>query len=239
MNRDSRIYIAGHTGLVGSAILRYLKGKGYQNLILRGHQELDLARQSEVEIFFDQHRPEYVFLCAARVGGILANCTYKAEFIYDNLMVASNVIHASWRYGVNKLLNLGSSCIYPKHAPQPLREDCLLTGILEPTNEPYAVAKIAAIKLCRYYNEQYGTDFLSVMPTNLYGPNDNFDINNSHVLPALIRKFHEAKGNGLMEVELWAQELLAGNSSMSTILPWLVYFLWNTIRHWISENLSI
>ena len=193
MNKDSRIYVAGHRGLVGSAILRKLKEKGYTNLVYRTSKELDLRRQAEVEAFFEKERPEYVFLAAARVGGILANDTYKAEFIYDNLMIAANVIEASYRYGVKKLLNLGSSCIYPKFCPQPMKEEHLLTGALEPTNEPYAVAKIAAIKLCRYYNEQYGTNFISVMPTNLYGPNDNFNLETAHVLPALIRKFHLAK----------------------------------------------
>ncbi len=193
MNKDSRIYVAGHRGLVGSAILRKLKEKGYTNLVYRTSKELDLRRQAEVEAFFEKERPEYVFLAAAKVGGILANDTYKAEFIYDNLMIAANVIHASYKYGVKKLLNLGSSCIYPKFCPQPMKEEHLLTGALEPTNEPYAVAKIAAIKLCRYYNEQYGTNFISVMPTNLYGPNDNFNLETAHVLPALIRKFHLAK----------------------------------------------
>ncbi|MFA5352896.1 MAG: GDP-L-fucose synthase [Thermodesulfovibrionales bacterium] len=193
MNKESRIYIAGHRGLVGSAIQRGLQSKGYGNLIARTSRELDLRRQSDVEAFFERERPEYVFLSAAKVGGILANNTYKAEFIYDNLLIASNIINAAYKYGVKKLLNLGSSCIYPKFAPQPMKEDHLLTGILEPTNEPYAVAKIAAIKLCRYYNEQYGTNFMSLMPTNLYGPGDNFHLLDSHVLPALLRKFHIAK----------------------------------------------
>ncbi|MCD6281580.1 MAG: GDP-L-fucose synthase, partial [Deltaproteobacteria bacterium] len=169
----------------------------------RSHSELDLTRQEDVEAFFEKERPEYVFLAAARVGGILANSTYKAEFIYDNIMIAANVINTSYKYGVKKLLNLGSSCIYPKHAPQPMKEEYLLSGKLEPTNEPYAIAKIAAIKLCRYYNEQYGTNFISVMPTNLYGPNDNFDLKTSHVLPALIRKFHDAKVEGKDKVVLW------------------------------------
>ena len=193
MKKDTKIYIAGHRGLVGSAILRKLKEKGYTNLVYRTSKELDLRRQADVEAFFEKERPEYVFLAAAKVGGILANDTYKAEFIYDNLMIAANVIQASYKYGVKKLLNLGSSCIYPKFCPQPMKEEYLLTGALEPTNEPYAVAKIAAIKLCRYYNEQYGTNFISVMPTNLYGPNDNFNLETAHVLPALIRKFHLAK----------------------------------------------
>lgn len=193
MHTFSRIYVAGHRGLVGSAILRLLRSQGYENLIFKTHQELDLTRQTEVEAFFESNKPEYVFLAAAKVGGIWANMTYKAEFIYQNLTIAANVIHSARKCGTKKLLNLGSSCIYPKHAPQPMKEEYLLTGSLEPTNEPYAIAKIAAIKLCRYYNEQYGTNFLSVMPTNLYGPNDNFDLESSHVLPALIRKFHLAK----------------------------------------------
>lgn len=193
MNKGSKIYIAGHRGLVGSAIVRALKDKGYANLVYRTSTELDLRRQSDVERFFEIERPEYVFLAAAKVGGILANSTYKAEFIYDNLMIASNVIQTAYQYGAKKLLNLGSSCIYPRFAPQPMKEEHLLTGSLEPTNEPYAIAKIAAIKLCRYYNEQYGTNFISAMPTNLYGPGDNFDLEASHVLPALIRKMHLAK----------------------------------------------
>jgi len=193
MNKDSKIYIAGHRGLVGSAILRKLEEKGYQNIVVRTSKELDLRRQEDVERFFDKERPEYVFLAAAKVGGILANNTYKAEFIYDNIMISANVIHSSHKYGVKKLLNLGSSCAYPKYAPQPMKEEYLLTGALEPTNEPYAIAKIAVIKLCRYYNEQYGTNFISVMPTNLYGPNDNFNLETAHVLPALLRKFHLAK----------------------------------------------
>ena len=192
MNRDSRIYLAGHRGLVGSAVLRRLEAAGYTDIVTRTHSELDLTRQAEVEAFFEAEKPEVVILAAARVGGILANDTYKAEFIYQNAMIAANVIHAAWSSGVKKLLNLGSSCIYPKHANQPMNEDALLTGPLEPTNEPYAIAKIAAIKLCRYCNEQYGTNFVSAMPTNLYGPKDNFNLETSHVLPALLRKFAEA-----------------------------------------------
>ncbi|MBW2558808.1 MAG: GDP-L-fucose synthase [Deltaproteobacteria bacterium] len=187
-----KIYIAGHRGMVGSAIKRSIEANGCKNIISRSHEELDLTRQQDVEDFFEKERPEYVFLCAAKVGGILANSTYKAQFIYENIMIAANVIHASRAYGVKKLLNLGSSCIYPRSAPQPLKEEYLLTSELEPTNEPYAIAKIAAIKLCRYYNEQYGTNFMSVMPTNLYGLEDNFDLETSHVLPALIRRFHLA-----------------------------------------------
>jgi GDP-L-fucose synthase len=193
MNKKDKIYVAGHTGLVGSAILRKLKEEGYEHIVVRTIEELDLRRQVDVEEFFKNERPDYVFLAAAKVGGILANNTYKAEFIYDNMAIALNVIHASYKYGVKKLLNLGSSCIYPKNCPQPMKEEYLLTGPLEPTNEPYAIAKISAIKLCRYYNEQYGTNFISVMPTNLYGPNDNFNLETAHVLPALIRKFLLAK----------------------------------------------
>jgi GDP-L-fucose synthase len=203
MHISSKIYVAGHRGLVGSALLRKLKADGYTDIVVRTSKELDLRRQADVEAFFEQERPEYVFLAAAKVGGILANNTYKAEFIYDNIMIAANVINAAHRYNVKKLLNLGSSCIYPKFAPQPLKEEYLLTGALEPTNEPYAIAKIAAIKLCRYYNERYGTNFISVMPTNLYGPCDNFDLETSHVLPALIRKFHEAKIAKHDSVVLW------------------------------------
>ncbi len=193
MNKDAKIYIAGHQGLVGSALMRALHIQGYHNVVTRSFADLDLRNQLAVDEFFKLERPEYVFLAAAKVGGILANNTYKAEFIYDNLMIAANVIHASYKHGVKKLLNLGSSCIYPKNAPQPLKEEYLLTGPLEPTNEAYAIAKIAAIKLCHYYNEQYGTNFISVMPTNLYGPNDNFNLETAHVLPALMRKFHLAK----------------------------------------------
>lgn len=203
MNKDSKILVAGHTGLVGSAVTRRLKKGGYGNLALRSYPGIDITNQQAVEELFSAEKPEYVFLCAAKVGGIMANSTYPAEFIYQNIMIAANVIHGSFRHGVKKLLNLGSSCIYPRNAPQPLREDALLTSPLEPTNEAYAIAKIAAIKLCRYYNEQYGTDFLSVMPTNLYGPGDNFDLETSHVLPALIRRFHEAKEKGTPEVVLW------------------------------------
>lgn len=193
MEKDAKIYVAGHKGLAGSAIMLRLRELAYENIVMRTHKELDLTRQADVEEFFEKENPEYVFLAAARVGGILANTTYKAEFIYDNIMIGGNVIHSAYKYGVKKLLNLGSSCIYPKLAPQPMKEDYLLTGTLEPTNEPYAIAKITAIKLCRYYNDRYRTNFISVMPTNLYGPNDNYDLENSHVLPALIRKFHLAK----------------------------------------------
>ncbi len=203
MNRDSKIYIAGHRGLVGSAIQRKLIGLGYQKLINRTHEELDLMRQDRVEQFFAQEKPEYVFLAAAKVGGIGANSTYPANFIYENLAIEMNIIHSSYAYNVKKLLFLGSSCIYPKVCPQPMQENHLLSGYLEPTNEPYAVAKIAGIKLCQAFNRQYGTRYVSVMPTNLYGPNDNFDLETSHVLPALIRKFYEAKTFGLNEVVIW------------------------------------
>ena len=193
MKKTSKIYIAGHTGSVGSAFYRKLKNQGYKKIITCSHKRLDLRNQQKTEAFFKKHKPEYVILAAAKVGGILANATFVGEFIYDNLMIATNVINAAYRYKAKKLLNLGSSCIYPKLAPQPLKEKYLLTDTLEPTNEPYAVAKIAAIKLCRYYNEQYGTDFISVMPTNIYGPNDNYNLQTTHALPALIRKFHLAK----------------------------------------------
>ena len=189
--------------MVGSAIVRNLRRSGYENLVLRSSDELDLEKQALVEAFFDQERPEYVFLAAAKVGGIWANSTFPAEFIYNNLVIETNVVHASYLYDVKKLLFLGSSCIYPKHCPQPMREEYLLSGYLEPTNEPYAVAKIAGIKMCQAYNRQYGTRFISVMPTNLYGPGDNFDLKTSHVLPALIRKFHEAKTTGEKLVEIW------------------------------------
>jgi len=193
MDENSKIYIAGHRGLVGSAILRQLKKEGFQNLVLRTHSELDLVNQNAVDNFFEKEQPEYVFLAAAKVGGILANNTYPADFIYQNLMIEANVIHAAYKYNVKRLLFLGSSCIYPKFAQQPMKESELLQGPLEPTNEPYAIAKITGIKLCESYNRQHNTDFRSVMPTNLFGPGDNFDLQNSHVLPALIRKFHLAK----------------------------------------------
>ena len=193
MDLTSKIYVAGHRGLVGSAILRKLKELRYEKLSFRSSREVDLRRQSDTETLFRDEKPEYVFLAAAKVGGILANMTYQAEFIYDNIAIATNVIQAAYSVGVRKLLNLGSSCIYPKFCTQPMKEDALLTGTLEPTNEPYAIAKIAAIKLCRYYNEQYDTNFISIMPTNLYGPNDNFNLETAHVLPALIRKFHLAR----------------------------------------------
>lgn len=193
MNKNSKIYVAGHRGLVGSAIVKNLESKGYTNLVYRTHKELDLTNQKAVEDFFEMEKPEYVILAAAKVGGIVANNTYRADFIYENLAIQNNVIHNSYKYGVEKLLFLGSTCIYPKNAPQPMSEDSLLTSPLEYTNEPYAIAKIAGIKMCESYNIQYGTNFISVMPTNLYGPNDNFDLEKSHVLPALIRKIYLAK----------------------------------------------
>jgi len=203
MNKTSKIYVAGHRGLVGSAIVKNLTCKGYTNIITRTHAELDLTHQEAVKSFFEQEKPEYVFLAAAKVGGIVANNTYRADFIYENMQIQNNVIHQSYVHGVQKLLFLGSTCIYPKNAPQPMNEDSLLTSELEYTNEPYAIAKIAGIKMCESYNLQYGTNFISVMPTNLYGPNDNFDLQTSHVLPALIRKIHEAKVRGDKEVEIW------------------------------------
>ena len=203
VNPKSKIYIAGHKGMVGSSIVRRLEADGYSNLVMRTRTELDLLDQKAVNSFFEQERPEYVFLAAARVGGIWANKSYKADFIYENLEVQNNVLHAAWKYGVKKLLFLGSSCIYPKLCPQPIKEDYFMSGPLEETNDAYAVAKIAGIKMCQSYNEQYNTNFISVMPTNLYGPNDNFELANSHVLPALIRKFHDAKIEGKKGVIVW------------------------------------
>ena len=203
MEKQSRIFVAGHRGMVGSAIVRALKHEGYENLILRTSAELDLRRQSAVEAFFEAEQPEYVFLAAAKVGGIQANNIYRADFLYDNLAIQNHIIHSSWKTGVKKLLFLGSSCIYPKMAPQPLKEEYLLSGELEPTNEPYAIAKIAGIKLCESFRRQYACNFISAMPTNLYGPNDNYDLNNSHVLPALLRKMHEAKVSGATTVSIW------------------------------------
>jgi len=200
---NKKIYVAGHTGMVGSAITNGLKNRGYKNLILKNYPGLDLIRQEEVEKFFETEKPEVVIVAAAKVGGILANNTYRAEFIYDNLMIEANIIHNAYKAGVEKLIFLGSSCIYPKLAPQPLNEEYLLSDYLEFTNEPYAIAKIAGIKLCENYYRQYGTNFYSVMPTNMYGPNDNFDLNTSHVLPAFIRKFHEAKEKNQSEVVIW------------------------------------
>jgi len=203
MQKDSKIYVAGHNGMVGSAMVRKLQKEGFTNLVLKTSKELDLTNQQEAISFFEQEQPEYVFLAAAKVGGIEANNTFRAEFLYENLMIQSNVIHQSYVHKVKKLLFLASSCIYPKLAQQPIKESDLLTGELEPTNEPYAIAKIAGIKLCENYHKQYGCNFISVMPTNLYGPNDNYDLKNSHVLPALLRKFHEAKTNKEATVEVW------------------------------------
>jgi len=203
MEKEARIYIAGHRGMVGSAILRKLQNQGYQNIITRTSSELDLKDQQAVAAFFQKEKPDYVFLAAAKVGGIQANNIYRADFIYENIMIQSNVIHQSYVNKVKKLMFLGSSCIYPKMAPQPLKEEYLLTGLLEPTNEPYAIAKIGGIKMCDAYRDQYDCNFISVMPTNLYGPNDNYDLQNSHVLPALIRKFHEARRDGKPFVEIW------------------------------------
>ncbi|MEJ2588948.1 MAG: GDP-L-fucose synthase [Deltaproteobacteria bacterium] len=203
MDEHSRIYVAGHHGLVGSAIVRRLHNRGYTELILRSHAELDLMRQTEVEAFFQKEKPDYVFLAAAKVGGIWANSTCPADFIYDNLMIQTNIIHSAYLSGVKKLLFLGSSCIYPRNCSQPMKEEHLLSGYLEPTNEPYAIAKIAGIKMCQAYNRQFNTRYISVMPTNLYGPGDNFDLDTSHVLPALLRKFHEAKEAGKSTVGIW------------------------------------
>ncbi|WHY64405.1 GDP-L-fucose synthase [Cytobacillus firmus] len=203
MNKDSKVYVAGHRGLVGSSILKALQEKGFTNLVYRTSSELDLTDKAQVDKFFLEEKPEYVFLAAAKVGGIVANNEYPADFIRDNLLIQTNVIDAAYRNNAEKLLFLGSTCIYPKMADQPLKEEYLLTGELEPTNEPYAIAKIAGIKMCQSYNRQYGTKYISVMPTNLYGPNDNFDLHTSHVLPALIRKFHEAKENSNPYVEVW------------------------------------
>ena len=203
MDKNSKIFVAGHRGMVGSAILRKLEKEGFSNLVVRSSKELDLTQQAGVADFFKNEKPDYVVLAAAKVGGILANNTYRGQFLYENLMIQNNVIHHSYLNGVKKLLFLGSSCIYPKMAPQPLKEESLLTGLLEPTNEPYAIAKISGIKMCEAYRSQYGCNFISAMPTNLYGPNDNYDLKNSHVLPALIRKFHEAKESGKKEVVIW------------------------------------
>ncbi len=203
MEKNSKIYVAGHRGMVGSAIVRELNRQGYNNIITRTHKELDLTRQDQVEAFFEAERPEYVFLAAAKVGGIIANSTGLADFMYENMILEMNVIHSAWKYGCKKLEFLGSSCIYPKMAPQPMPESCLLTSALEPTNEAYALAKISGLKYCEYLNRQYGTDYISLMPTNLYGPNDNYHPRHSHVLPALIRRFHEAKIEGKTSVTCW------------------------------------
>lgn len=203
MNKNDKIYIAGHRGMVGSALLRKLEKEGFNNIAVRTSKELDLRMQNDVESFFAEEKPDYVILAAAKVGGIVSNNTYRADFMYDNLMIQNNIIHASYLHKVKKLLFLGSSCIYPRLAPQPLKEEYLLTGLLEQTNEPYAIAKITGIKMCEAYRDQYGCNYISVMPTNLYGPNDNYDLNNSHVLPALIRKIHEAKISNAPSVVIW------------------------------------
>ena len=203
MEQGAKIYVAGHRGMVGSAIVRKLQQEGFTNFVLRTTAELDLRNQESTEAFFKEHKPDYVFLAAAKVGGIVANNTYRGEFLYDNLMIQNNVIHSAYKHSVSKLLFLGSSCIYPKYADQPIKEDSLLTGILEPTNEPYAIAKIAGLKMCEAYRTQYGVHFISVMPTNLYGPNDNYDLQNSHVLPALLRKMIVAKQTNQPHVEIW------------------------------------
>lgn len=203
MDKGAKIFVAGHRGMVGGAIVRQLRKEGYADIVTRTHSELDLTRQEDVELFFRQVKPEYVFLAAAKVGGIGANAAHPADFMWQNMMIEMNVIHSAWTNGVKKLLFLGSSCIYPKFAPQPMKEDCLLTSSLEPTNEAYALAKISGLKYCEYLNRQYGTDYISVMPTNLYGPGDNYHPENSHVLPAFIRRFHEAKKSGARVVECW------------------------------------
>ncbi|MDN4495110.1 GDP-L-fucose synthase [Ureibacillus aquaedulcis] len=228
MELTSKIYVAGHRGLVGSAIVRKLKEQGYKNLLCKTSQELDLRDKNQVDQFFEQKKPEYVFLAAARVGGIVANNDYPADFIRDNLQIQTNVIDASYRNGVKKLLFLGSTCIYPKFAPQPMSEDVLLTGLLEPTNEPYAIAKIAGIKMCESYNRQYGTNYISVMPTNLYGFYDNFDLETSHVLPALMRKFHEAKLKNQPSVEVWGTGSPKREFLYSDDLADAVVYLMNT-----------
>ncbi len=238
MEKNAKIYVAGHRGLVGSAIVRKLEEEGYNNIVVKTHAELDLTRQKEVEDFFETEKPEYVFLSAAKVGGILANSTYPAEFIYNNLMIETNIIHSAYKTGVKKLLFLGSSCIYPKFAEQPIKEEYLLTGSLEETNEAYAIAKITGIELCKFYRRQYGCDFISAMPTNMYGLNDNFDLNSSHVMPALIRKFHEAKINGDKEVVMWGtgkpkREFLYSDDLASALL-----FLMNNYRDEIHVNVG-
>lgn len=236
MNKNSLIYIAGHNGLVGSALTRCLREQGYHNLLFRDFRELDLTRQAEVEKFFEAEKPEYVFLAAAKVGGILANSTYPADFIYDNLMIQSNVIHQSYLQGVKRLLFLGSTCIYPKEAPQPLKEEYLLTGPLEPTNEAYAVAKIAGIRMCQSYNRQHGTDFISVMPTNLYGINDNFNPETSHVLPGLMGKIHKAKMNGDPTVMVWGSGKPLREFMWSEDMAAACIFLMNVDRALIPED---
>jgi GDP-L-fucose synthase len=240
MNKHDKIYIAGHNGLVGSAILRKLKSEGYDNIITRTHQELDLINQASVDSFFSKTRPDYVFLAAAKVGGIGANSHYPADFIYNNTMIGFNVVHSAYKHGVKKLINLGSSCIYPKMAPQPLKEEYLLSGSLEPTNDAYAVAKIAVIKLCNSYNLQYETNFISVMPTNLYGLNDTYDSENGHVLPTMIKKFHEAKINGTDNVTLWGDGSPYREFLFSDDLAEALIFLMNSKNaHEVGELINV
>ncbi len=238
MDKDSKIYVAGHTGMVGSSIVRMLQKKGYNNLLFKSSKELDLKDANSVDAFFKKNKPEYVYLAAAKVGGILANNKYRAEFIFDNLSIQNNVIHSSHKYEVSKLLFLGSSCIYPRMAPQPIKEEYLLTGSLEKTNEPYAIAKIAGLKMCEAYKAQYGCDFITVMPTNLYGPNDNYDLLNSHVLPALIRKFHEAKLKKSDEVEVWGTGLPKREFLYVDDLAEACYFLMNKSNNVSNINIG-
>ncbi|MFY7946670.1 MAG: GDP-L-fucose synthase family protein [Bacteroidia bacterium] len=229
MDKNALIYVAGHRGMVGSAVVRALQAQGYTNIVTRTSSELNLTDQEATETFYKEIQPEYVVVAAAKVGGILANNTYRAQFLYENLQIQNNLIHFAWKYGVKKLLFLGSSCIYPKLAPQPLKEEYLLTGLLEPTNEPYAIAKIAGIKMCEAYRDQYGCNFISAMPTNLYGPNDNYHPENSHVLPAMIRKFHEAKMEGKSEVIIWGdgsplREFLYADDLADALLYLLLHY---------------
>lgn len=245
MEINSKIFIAGHNGMVGSSILRNLKSRGYKNIILKSKKELDLTNQSQVISFFEKERPEYVFLSAAKVGGIMANKNFKADFIYQNLMIQSNIIHSSYLFGVKKLLFLGSSCIYPKNSLQPIREEYLLSGFLEETNDSYAIAKITGIKMCQSYNQQYGTNFISVMPTNLYGIGDNYDSNNSHVLPALIKKIHDAKVNNSKSIEIWGtgtpmrEFLFSDDLSDALILLMLNYNSSDPINIGVGEDIKI
>jgi len=234
MEPNQKIYIAGHNGMVGSAIKRNLESKGYNNLLVRSSKELDLRNQQAVFDFFEKERPEFVFLAAAKVGGIVANNTFRADFLYENLLIEANIIHAAWKNGVEKLLFLGSSCIYPKLAPQPLKEEYLLTGLLEATNEPYAIAKIAGIKLCEAYRDQYGANFISVMPTNMYGRGDNYHPTNSHVLPGLIRRFHEAKENNAAEVTVWGTGTVKREFLYSDDLAEACFFL---MQHYNEKEL--
>lgn len=245
MEINSKIFIAGHNGMVGSSILRNLKSSGYKNILLRSRKELDLTDQNQVISFFKKEKPEYVFLSAAKVGGIMANKNFKADFIYQNLMIQSNIIHSSYLFGVKKLLFLGSSCIYPKNSSQPIKEEYLLSGFLEETNDSYAIAKISGIKMCQSYNQQYGTNFISVMPTNLYGIGDNYDTNNSHVLPALIRKIHDAKINNKKSVEIWGtgkpmrEFLFSDDLSDALILLMINYNSSDPINVGVGEDIKI